>query len=222
MLSAALVLALSSVCLLISTVLIWNAMARTAAESRAREVELRRARANLDLAHQALDLYLNAAEPWFPRDPAGDARDGTLLKTALAFYEQIASQNSADPFVQTRIFAAYDRVGDIRAALGDDHGADGAYRKAMGIMVDVMNREPEDDVHRAGMAAVLQKFGNLLRKKSIYLPAEWSVSESVRLFRLVLDHNPSDPGRRIDLAHALNLRASLKGDTGRIRRSSRR
>ena len=48
-LSAALVLALSSVCLLISTVLIWNAMARTAAESRAREVELRRARANLDL-----------------------------------------------------------------------------------------------------------------------------------------------------------------------------
>ena len=165
-----------------------------------REVELRRARANLDLAHQALDLYLNAAEPWFPRDPAGDARDGTLLKTALAFYEQIASQNSADPFVQTRIFAAYDRVGDIRAALGDDIGADGAYRKAMGIMVNVMNREPEDDVHRAGMAAVLQKFGNLLRKKSIYLPAEWSVSESVRLFRLVLDHNPSDPGRRIDLA----------------------
>ena len=66
------------------------------------------------------------------------------------------------------------------------------------------------------MAAVLQKFGNLLRKKSIYLPAEWSVSESVRLFRLVLDHNPGNPGRRIDLAHALNLRASLKGDTGRI------
>ena len=83
-------------------------------------------------------------------------------------------------------------------------------------MVDVLNREPEDDLHRAGMAAVLQKFGNLLRKKSIYLPAEWSVSESVRLFRLVLDHNPGNPGRRIDLAHALNLRASLKGDTGRI------
>ena len=67
-------------------------------------------------------------------------------------------------------------------------------------MVNVMNREPEDDVHRAGMAAVLQKFGNLFRKQSIYLPAEWSVSESVRLFRLVLNHNPSDPRRRIELA----------------------
>src|SRR4029077_1461187 len=116
----------------------------------------------------------------------------------------------------TRTFAAYDRVGDIRAALGEDWGADDAYRKALGVMVDLLNREPENDGHRVGMATVLQKFGNLLRKRSIYLPAEWSVSESVRLFRLVLDHNPRDPGRRIDLAHALNLRASLKGDTGRI------
>jgi len=83
-------------------------------------------------------------------------------------------------------------------------------------MVDLLNREPENDVNRVGMATVLQKFGNLFRKKSIYLPAEWTVSESVRLFRLVLDHNPSDTGHRINLAHALNLRASLKGDTGRI------
>ena len=98
-------------------------------------MELNRAQANLELAHRALDLYLNSAESWFPRDPGSDLEDSALLKTALTFYEQIASQNSA-PEVEVRTFSAYIRVGDIRAALGDIRDAEDAYRKAMRIMVE--------------------------------------------------------------------------------------
>ena len=55
------------------------------------------------------------------------------------------------------------------------------------------------------------------RKKSIYLPAEWSVSESVRLFRLVPRSQPwLIPATGSTWRTRLNLRASLKGDTGRI------
>jgi serine/threonine protein kinase/tetratricopeptide (TPR) repeat protein len=214
--SGAVALVLALVCLSFSTVLIWNAMARTEQESHAKEAELKRARANLKLAHQVLDLYLNTAESWFPRDPGGDMQEGTLLKTALTYYEQIASQNGADPEVKAPTFAAYSRVGDIRAALGDGRGAEEAYRKAMAIMVELLDREPVNDSNRTRMAEVLEKFSNLLRRQTIYVPAEWSINESVRLRQQVLDRNPGDPGCRLALAHAQNQMASLKGDTGRI------
>ena len=78
--------------------------------------------------------------------PGSDLQDAACSRSALAFYEQIASQNAPirgrpDPYVR--------RLQPGRrhpAALGDDVGAEGAYRKAMGIMVDAMNREPEEDV----------------------------------------------------------------------------
>ena len=95
-------------------------------------------------------------------------------------------------------------------------GADDAYRKAMGIMVDSSTENPRATAIAPGWRTYYIKFASLLRKQSIYVPAEWAVSESVRLFRELVDHDPRDPGRRIDLAHALNQMASLKGDTGRI------
>ena len=154
-------------------------------------MELNRAQANLALAHQALELYLDSAESWFPRDPGSDLADTNLLKSALTFYEQIASQNTA-PEVRTRTFSAYNRIGDIRAALGQIHGAEEAFRKAMRIMVEGLDRDPADDLSRYSLAQVLQKYGNLLRKQSIYGPAEWSIVEAVRLFEQVTRNRPQD------------------------------
>jgi serine/threonine protein kinase/tetratricopeptide (TPR) repeat protein len=210
----ALVLALVS--LSISTVMIWAAMNRTAQVSQARALELNRAQANLELAHRALDLCLKTAESWFPRDSGDDAADGAMLKTALAFYEQIASQNAA-PEVELRTFTAYSRVGDIRAALDDLRGAEDAYRKAMAIMVGMIERDPRNDRGLALLADVLEKFGALLRKQSIYGPAEWSIVEAVRLLKQADQQSPDDLDCRLSLARAINQMASLKGETGRIK-----
>ena len=125
----------------------------------------------------------------FLATPGATSADGALLKTALTFYEQIASQNSA-PEVEVRTFSAYSRVGDIRTALGDIRDAEDAYRKAMRIMVEVLQRDPGDDDSRFSLAEVLEKYGNLLRKQTIYGPAEWSIVESVRLFEQVARRRP--------------------------------
>jgi serine/threonine protein kinase/tetratricopeptide (TPR) repeat protein len=214
--SAGVTLVLALVCMSISTVLIYDAMTSTARESQARAVELNRAQANLDLANRALDLYLNTAESWFPRDPGGDLQDGALLKTALLFYEQIASQNVADPDLQLRTFAAYCRVGDIRVALADFLGAEDAYRRAMAIMVQQQDRQPDDDRYRTYQAVALEKFANLFRRRTVYGPAEWAFEESVRLLEQVLERHPEDPSYRLALAHTLNQKSALKGETGRF------
>jgi serine/threonine protein kinase len=214
--SAGVTLLLALVCLSISTVVIYKAMTSTARESQARALELNRAQANLDLANRALDLYLNTAESWFPRDSGGDLQEGALLKTALLFYEQIASQNVADPDLQLRTFAAYCRVGDIRLALADFLGAEDAYRRAMAIMVQQQDQQPESNRFRTYQAVALEKFANLFRRRTVYGPAEWAFEESVRLLEQVLERRPEDPSCRLALAHALNQKSMLKGETGRF------
>jgi serine/threonine protein kinase/tetratricopeptide (TPR) repeat protein len=215
-LSAGLTLVLAVFCLAISTVLIYQALSSAASQSQARAIELKRAQANLDLANRALDLYLNTAESWFPRDPGGDLQDGALLKTALTFYEQIASQNVAEPEVKLRTFAAYCRVGDIRLALADFPGAQDAYRRALAIIVEQQDQDPESDRYRTLQAVALEKFASVFHRRTVYGPAEWAFEESVRLLERVVERHPSEAASRLALAHALNQKATLKGETGRF------
>jgi serine/threonine protein kinase len=215
-LSGAVALMLALVCLSIGTAIIWTAMSRAEREALAKEAELNRAQRNLEMVHRVLDLYLDAAESWFPRDPGSELPSSALLKIALSYYEQIASQNGSDPGVKARTSAAYSRVGDVRAALGDEHGALEAYRQAMLLLVDRLDRQPAADRDRLSLAEVLGKFGKILRRNGIYGPAEWSFNESVRLFEEALVRDPHAAGTRLALAHALNEMASLQGEIGRI------
>ncbi|MDR3622514.1 MAG: protein kinase [Paludisphaera borealis] len=212
-------LVLATVCLSMSTFVIWKALSRIRAESDARGVELRRAQDNLIMAHRALDLYLNSAEAWFPREPGEDRQDRYLIRMALQFYEQIASRNDADPLVIHRTFAAYNRIGDIRLTLGDIVDAEEAYRKAMQVMVWLLAQTPDDDQNLYQLAGVLEKYGNLLRRQAVYEPGEWAVDQSLQLFRKIVARKPHEIRYQFALAHALNQKASFEGDTGRIERA---
>lgn len=216
-LAGALVLAV--VCLAISTLVIWGAMARVQSESDARRLQLDRAQVNLEVAHRALKLYLDSAEAWFPRGEGDDRGDVDLLRMALQFYEQIASRNDSEPEVLRRTFEAYSRIGDIRLTLGRQYEAEDAYRRAMRIMIDLMGGRPEEDPDAAQLAAVLRKYAELLRRHAVFGPAEWAADQSVQLLRNVLAGGPDEPVRRFALAQALNLRANIAGDTARTARA---
>jgi serine/threonine protein kinase len=213
--SAVVVLLLALGCLALSTLVSWHAMNRTAEVAQDRAFELRRASSNLELASRALDLYLNNEETWHSRDPAGDDQANERLKTALAFYEQIAAQGVSEPAVKRGSFSAYARVGDIHAALGDLRGAEHAYRRALTIMEELRLRDPLRDQDRVSQAMVLEKFAGLFRRSSQFGPAEWSLEEAVRLLQHVVGRRPQDPQARIALAHALNQQSGLRGQTGR-------
>ena len=66
------------------------------------------------LAHRALDLCLNSAESWFPRDPGGDSR-----RTAACSRRRWRSTSRSPPRTplpksRMQTVSAYRRVGDIR------------------------------------------------------------------------------------------------------------
>ena len=210
---------LAVVCLAISTLVIWGAMSRVQSESDARRLQLDRAEVNLDVAHRALELYLDSAETWFPRGAGDDRGDVELLRTALQFYEQIAASNEADARVLRRTFEAYGRIGDIRLTLGRVYEAEDAYRRAMRIMIELMEDRPgeEDDAFR--LAAVLRRYADLLRRHAVFGPAEWAVDQSIRLLRGISGRSPDDASRRFALAQALNLRASIAGETARTEKA---
>ncbi|MDG3006696.1 serine/threonine-protein kinase [Paludisphaera mucosa] len=212
------VLVLATVCLAISTLVIWGAMSRIRSESDARRMQLDRAEVNLDVAHRALELYLDSAESWFPRESEDDRGDVDLLRTALQFYELIASRNDADRRVIDRTFNAYSRIGDIRLTLGQIGEAEDAYRRAMQGMLKRLEAAP-DDANAFQLAVILRKYADLLRRQAVYGPCDWAVEQSVQLFRQTVEHAPADPSNRFALAQALNLKANIEGDTGRIEKA---
>jgi len=211
-------LALATVCLAISTLAIWNAKTRIQAESDARRAQLDRAEVNLDAAHRALELYLDSAEAWFPRG-AGDARgDGDLLRTALEFYERIASRNEGSPRVALRTSGAYGRIGDIRLTLGQVYEAEDAYRRALrALLGTTVSMAEEPEAHQA--ASVLRKYAELLRRQAVYGPGEWAADQSVRLLRGAAGAGAGDRRARFALAQSLNLRATIEGETGRVEKA---
>ncbi|WP_165251627.1 serine/threonine-protein kinase [Paludisphaera soli] len=211
------VLVLATVCLAISTLVIWNAKSRIQSESDARRIQLERAEVNLEVAHRALELYLDSAESWFPRGPGDSRRDVDLLRTALEFYERIAARNDADARVVQRTFSAYGRIGDIRLTLGQIYEAEDAYRRALQVMLSLQERGG-DDQGAFQLAAVLRKYADLLRRQAVYGPGEWAVDQSIQLFRKI-PPSPDDRNRRFALAQALNLKAHIEGETGRVEKA---
>ncbi|AMV36618.1 protein kinase domain-containing protein [Planctomyces sp. SH-PL62] len=210
------VLVLATVCLAISTLVVWNANSRIQGESDARRLQLDRAEVNLEVAHRALELYLDSAESWFPRGQGDDREDVDLLRTALEFYERIASRNDPNRRTIQRTFTAYSRIGDIRLTLGRIYEAEDAYRRAMHVMLGVLEGGPDDHQAAAQLAAVLRKYAELLRRQAVYGPGEWAVDQSISLFRKIVESAPEDHGRRFSLAQALILRANIEGETGRV------
>ncbi|WP_165075042.1 protein kinase domain-containing protein [Paludisphaera rhizosphaerae] len=86
-------LVVSTVCLAISTLTIWSALARSRRESDARQVLLDRADLNLEVAHRALDLYLKAAEKWSPLGSSDRRVTDDLVGAAQRLFLAVATRD---------------------------------------------------------------------------------------------------------------------------------
>lgn len=86
-------LVVSTVCLAISTITIWSALARSQRESHARQVLLDRADLNLEVAHRALDLYLKSAEKWSPLGSSDRRVTEDLIGTAQRLFLSVAARD---------------------------------------------------------------------------------------------------------------------------------
>ena len=122
--SAVIVLVLATVALLVSTVLIAGAQARTKAaldqeRKRGWEAMQQRIRADnsLEQARQAIDFFAIAAET-LPREPRFLRHRQTLLEAALEYYQGLIDQRQDDAQIAAELAAAKSRAASLLAEIG--------------------------------------------------------------------------------------------------------
>ena len=130
-------------------------------ESDRAATENRRAEANLSLALDSMDRFLeHFASSWMahPSEPVNDEdeeaavefrmivsdQSAIILQDALKFYNQFARKNASNPRLLRDTAKAYQRVGAIHERLGQYVRAEKAYNDAIEILADLQQQFPSD------------------------------------------------------------------------------
>ena len=98
----------------------------------------------LQFGRQAVDdMYTQVAEKWLAQQAELTLVQKQFLEKALAFYQRLATEESADPAVLFETAKAQQRVGEIQNKLGKHAEAEAAYRRAIELFAQ-LPRETQD------------------------------------------------------------------------------
>ncbi len=198
--------------LAVSTVLLWQQVARTGAALSATAVQRERADANFKRARDAVDRMLTRADELAEMPHTEHVRRG-LLEDALELYEGFLEQHGTDPEVRYETGRAYKRVGDIRAMLGQHGDAEEAYTQAIALLETLAADEPDVPDFRHGLARALLGFADLLRETGGRVgEAEEVLRRSAAVAKALANEHPEVPRYRVTLARNLQALGTLHVD----------
>jgi serine/threonine-protein kinase len=169
-----------------------------------------RAEAKERLARRAVDDYMRVTEELLASQPGMTQTARQSFERALAFYEDLVREQSADPQVRFRMAQAHHFVGRMRTQLGQPLEAEQAYRRQIELLNDLAAEFPNDPKYRfdlfhsyRALAIVLQTLGR---------ETDHALQASVEFIQdLVRDH-PEDPTYRDALAAAkIHLGCLVRG-----------
>jgi tetratricopeptide (TPR) repeat protein/tRNA A-37 threonylcarbamoyl transferase component Bud32 len=109
-----------------------------------------RAEARSRQARRAVDdMYTQVAERWLAEQGTLTAVQREFLEKALAFYEELARDEVADPAIERERAKVLRRVGQIRGRLGQSREAVAALREALPLWRAICARDPDgaDSLH---------------------------------------------------------------------------
>jgi serine/threonine protein kinase len=225
---------LSTVLLLVMTssfaTVSWKWREAEMGKRRARE-ENRRAEANLSLALDSMDRFLDRFEStWMahPREPQGEEDEtgfgfriavspstAAVLEDALEFYHQFAEQNALNPRLQRDTADAHRRVGDIHRRLGQYDKAEDVYGEAAAIYAKQMGQFPNDPNLATLTAATLNELGLVLQRVGRLEDARSHFERAKGVLSDELNRSPQSSECRYELARAFS---NLGGVSWRLMR----
>jgi eukaryotic-like serine/threonine-protein kinase len=133
--------------------------------------------------------------------PGSTAARELLVRRALVYLDNLAAESRENTPLEMELAGAYLRIGDVqglpyRANLGDTAGALASYRKALRIVSDVAEREPEDLAARELLADAHDRAGFVEQRLM-----RWSVAmEEHETARAIRESLPRTPRRDLALA----------------------
>ncbi len=139
------------------------------------------ARRQRDEARRAVDqMYTRVAQSWLNKLPNLQRIQGEFLEKALAYYEEFAVQDDADPTLRTGGAWASLRVGDIQYRLGKLDAGERGYRQA----IDKLERTTADQpMERQVLEALTSSYVGL----GVLLRDAGRLDESTRAFRRAIE-----------------------------------
>lgn len=214
--AAMVVLLLSVAGLAVSTILIARERAAALRDRDAATEQTRLANKNLKAAYEVVDRMLVDLSA---SDPAG-ATDAeklrlTLLQEALDEAKALAD-GSREPAAREAVAAAYVRLGQAHAQLGQAASSEQAYRAAVGVLQELRRSGFDSPECRAELAAADLRLGTVLWERRSYAEAESLARDAHSLMTETVGRFPYARPYRQQLAGSLDLLGLALRDTGRF------
>jgi serine/threonine-protein kinase len=184
------------VSLIIGTILLGRANART------REQE-QRARANLDEARHVVRSMFAKVVPKLAAQKDMDDTQREILEAALRFNEGFVLQQSIVPATRFEVADALVQVGSIREKLGQLEPAEDAYRRATGLLSALVAEFPRDPDYRRSLADVRRLTGGLYDTLNRPAEAEAALQDALAGFEGLATSAPDDSRTRGDVARVV-------------------
>ena len=180
--------------LAVSTILVSQQQAATAAAKIRVEEQRDRADQNLRLAARAVDAAASRVSG-NPRLMAGDFHDlrADLLASLIPFYEELARRTGDDPAVEEQSGLAYGWLGNLRRELGQTDQAERNFRAMVATFAHMADRDPGNVDARRRLAQGHNDLGNLLGDRYRWKNARSELEEAVRLERDIVAATPAVP-----------------------------
>jgi tetratricopeptide (TPR) repeat protein len=168
-------------------------------------------------ARLALDeLSSQVIDDWLAKQPALTADQKRFLERALGHYEWLADHSADDAETRAGVAAAYLRVGDIRAKLGQTAEAEAAYARAVELYRRLADESPAEPAYRLALAKAYRARGGVLRRLGRLGDAEPAYRQALALLERFASDAPAEPGDWSELAGTLLDYGDLLRQTDRM------
>jgi tetratricopeptide (TPR) repeat protein len=165
------------------------------------ETNLRKSRARLKLAEEAIDrFYTGVSQDVLLKEPQLKTLREKLLGSALEFYKKLEAELAAEGAANTvELASAYERVAEITEEAGTFPAALDALERARVIRARLVDKGGDNTESAAALAKGMERRANLLAQSNRAQEALDNL-ESARAIRLRLTQVRNDTQRRVELA----------------------
>jgi eukaryotic-like serine/threonine-protein kinase len=139
-----------------------------------------------------------------------------LVQRALEYLSKLSQQARGDAGLQRDLVEAYLKVGDLQGNpyepnLGDAHGAQDSYEKALAISTDLVKANPKDAVAGRYLARSYQSLGEVLPLLGKARQGANNIRRASEIFQGLLNAIPHDRDLRVQTANCYESLADLLG-----------
>jgi serine/threonine protein kinase len=193
--------ALFALLLIVGTgVSVWQALRATNAEQQTAQALLT-AQERLQFGRQAVDdMYTQFAEKWLAQQAELTPVQQQFLEKALAFYQRLATEDSADPAVLFETAKAEQRVGQIQNKLGKHAEAEAAYRRAIELFAQLPRDAQDSAKYNQMLAKTRRCLASLLSLTGRPQEAEQEQQLAITVCQALAAQFPDNSQYQLDLA----------------------